>query len=188
MSAEERMENRILNGRRIHMQVWNLDKPTIAAVNGVAAGAGCDLAMTCDIRIASNTARFIQVYVRRSLVPLDGGVFWAPYHLPHGMAMEMLLSGDALSVEDAHRIGLVNRIYEPDELMPAAQELGAKLARGPAAAQQLIKHMVRKLHTRDYEEHWNLVDKAGAYVRETRDYDEGMRSFMEKRPPEFKGF
>ncbi|MDP7619857.1 MAG: enoyl-CoA hydratase/isomerase family protein [Dehalococcoidia bacterium] len=188
MSAEERMENRILNGRRIHMQIWNLDKPTIAAVNGVAAGAGCDLAMSCDIRIASNTARFMQVYIRRSLVPLDGGIFWAPYHLPHGMAMEMLLSGDALSVEDAYRIGLVNRIYEPDELMPAAQQLGAKLARGPAAAQQLIKHMVRKLHTNDYEEHWQLIDKAGAYVRETQDYDEGMRSFMEKRPPEFKGF
>ena len=102
--------------------------------------------------------------------------------------MEMLLSGDALSVEDAYRIGLVNRIYEPDELMPAAQQLGAKLARGPAAAQQLIKHMVRKLHTNDYEEHWQLIDKAGAYVRETQDYDEGMRSFMEKRPPEFKGF
>ena len=188
MTAAERMEGRTLNGRRVHMQVWNLDKPTIAAVNGVAAGAGCDLALACDIRLASTTARFIQVYIRRSLVPLDGGVFWAPYHLPHGIAMEMLLGGDALSVEDAHRFGLVNRIYEPDELMLAAQQLAAKLARGPAAAQQLIKHMVREVHTKGYEEHWKLIDKAGAHVRETFDYDEGLRSFMEKRPPEFKGF
>ena len=105
-----------------------------------------------------------------------------------GRAKELLFTGDFIDADAAYRIGLVNRVYAPDELMPAAQQLGAKLARGPAAAQQLIKHMVRKLHTNNYEEHWQLIDKAGAYVRETQDYDEGMRSFMEKRPPEFKGF
>ena len=188
MSSEERLENETLNGRRIHMQVWNLDKPTIAAVNGVAAGAGCDLAMACDIRLAAKEARFIQVYIRRSLIPLDGGVFWAPYHLPHGIAMEMLLAGEALSAEDAHRFGLVNRIYEQEELMPAVTELAHKLAKGPAVAQQLIKHMVREFHTKTYEEHWGLVDKAFQHVRETHDLDEGLRSFVEKRPPEYKGF
>ena len=188
MSSEERLKHETLNGRRIHMQVWNLDKPTIAAVNGVAAGAGCDLAMACDIRLASNTARFIEVYVRRSLVPLDGGAFWAPYHLPHGIAMEMLLAGEALSAEDAHRFGLVNRIYEPDELMPATMELAHKLARGPSVVQQLTKHMVREFHLRTYEEHWKLVDKAAQHMRETHDFDEGLRSFVEKRQPNFKGF
>jgi 2-(1,2-epoxy-1,2-dihydrophenyl)acetyl-CoA isomerase len=188
MSAEERLENETLNGRRIHMQVWKLDKPTIAAVNGVAAGAGCDLSMACDIRLASKTARFIQVYIRRSLVPLDGGAFWAPYHLPHGIAMEMLLSGEALSAEDAYRFGLVNRLYEPDELMPAAKELARKLAKGPAVAQQLTKHMVREFHLKMYQEHWKLVDQASRHIRETHDFDEGVRSFMEKRAPEFRGY
>lgn len=188
MSSEERLENETLNGRRIHMQVWNLDKPTIAAVNGVAAGAGCDLAMACDIRLAAKEARFIEVYIRRSLIPLDGGIFWAPYHLPHGIAMEMLLAGEALSAEDAHRFGLVNRVYEQEELMPAVTELAHKLAKGPAVPQQLIKHMVREFHTKTYEEHWSLVNKASQHTRETHDLDEGLRSFVEKRPPEYKGF
>ena len=188
MSAEERLKNETLNGRRIHMQVWELDKPTIAAVNGVAAGAGCDLALACDIRLASTNARFIEVYVRRSLVPLDGGAYWAPYLLPHGIAMEMLLAGEALSAEDAHRFGLVNRVYEPDELMPAAQELGRKMAQGPAVTQQLVKHMVREIHTKGYEQHWKYIDAAHQHTRETHDYDEGVRSFIEKRPSEFKGY
>ena len=188
MSAEERMENVQLSGRRIHMQVWNLNKPTIAAVNGVAAGAGCDLAMTCDIRLASESARFIQVYVRRGLIPLDGGAFWAPYHLPHGIAMEMLLSGDALSVEDAEKYGLVSHVYPAEELMPAAQELARKLARGPKAALDLIKHLVREVHRRGYADHWEIVDKAINHIRETQDYEEGVRSFLERRSPEFRGF
>ena len=188
MSAEERMKNEMLNGRRIHMQIWELDKPTIAAVNGVAAGAGCDLALACDIRLASTNARFIEVYVRRGLVPLDGGAYWAPYLLPHGIAMEMLLAGEALSAEDAHRFGLVNRVYEPDELMPAAQELARKMASGPAVTQQLVKHMVRKIHTKGYEEHWKYIDAAHQHTKETYDYDEGVRSFVEKRPSEFRGF
>ena len=188
MSAEERMKNEMLNGRRIHMQVWELDKPTIAAVNGVAAGAGCDLALACDIRLASTTARFIEVYIRRGLVPLDGGAFWAPYLLPHGIAMEMLLAGDALDADSAYRLGLVNRIYEPDELMPGAMELARRMAQGPAVTQQLVKHMVREIHTRQFARHWELVDAASRHTRETHDYDEGLRSFMEKRSPEFKGF
>ena len=195
MSARERMENETLNGQRIHMQIWELDKPTIAAVNGVAAGAGCDLALACDIRLASTNARFIEVYIRRGLVPLDGGAFWAPYLLPHGIAMEMLLAGEALSAEDAYRFGLVNRVYEPDELMPAAQELARKMASGlkssvaaPAVTQQLVKHMVREIHTKAYGEHWKYVEAAHRHTRETHDYDEGVRSFIEKRPPEFKGF
>ena len=188
MSSEERMKNEMLNGRRIHMQVWELDKPTIAAVNGVAAGAGCDLALACDIRLASTTARFIEVYIRRGLVPLDGGAFWAPYLLPHGIAMEMLLAGDALDADSAYRLGLVNRIYEPDELMPGAMELARKMAQGPAVTQQLVKHMVREIHTKQFARHWGLVDAASRHTRETHDYNEGLRSFMEKRPPEFKGY
>ena len=188
MESEERLKNEAFNGRRIHMQIYNLDKPTIAAVNGVAAGAGCDLALACDIRLASRDARFIEVYVRRGLIPLDGGAFWAPFHLPHGIAMQMLFTGEALNAEDAFKFGLVNSVHDKEELMTASLELANKIAKGPPVTQQLTKHMVREFHLEMFKHHWDLIDKASAHIRETRDFDEGISSFMEKRSPEFKGF
>jgi len=187
MTTEERLKNEPFNGRRIHMQIYNLDKPTIAAVNGVAAGAGCDLALACDIRLASSEARFIEVYVRRGLIPLDGGAFWAPFHLPHGIAMQMLLTGEALNAADALKYGLVNNVYESEKLLPASIELANKIAQGPPITQQLTKYMVREFHLEMYKSHWDLVDKASQHIRETQDFDEGIASFLEKRPPNFKG-
>lgn len=189
MTAAERLENKTFSGTPIHKKVFNLDKPTIAAVNGVAAGAGADLALSCDLRIASETARFIEVYVRRAFVPLDGGAFWAPYHLPHAKAMEMLLTGDAMGAEEAKHFGLVNDVVAPDELMPRTMELAHRLARGPSVAIQLIKHMVREIHMREpFEQMWDLAAQAGPHSMATADADEGVRSFLEKRRPEFRGF
>ena len=189
MTAAERLENKTFSGTPIHKKVFNLDKPTIAAVNGVAAGAGADLAFSCDLRIASETARFIEVYVRRAFVPLDGGAFWAPYHLPHAKAMEMLLTGDAMEAAEAKHFGLVNDVVPPDELMPRTMELARRLARGPAVAIQLIKHMVREIHMREaYEQMWDLAAQAGPHSMATADAEEGVQSFLEKRRPEFRGF
>ena len=189
MTAAERLENKTFSGTPIHKKVFNLDKPTIAAVNGVAAGAGADLALSCDLRIASETARFIEVYVRRAFVPLDGGAFWAPYHLPHAKAMEMLLTGDAMGAEEAKHFGLVNDVVAPDDLMPRTMELAHRLARGPSVAIQLIKHMVREIHMREpFEQMWDLAAQAGPHSMATADADEGVRSFLEKRRPEFRGF
>ena len=189
MTAAERLENKTFSGTPIHKKVFNLDKPTIAAVNGVAAGAGADLAFSCDLRIASETARFIEVYVRRAFVPLDGGAFWAPFHLPHARAMEMLLTGDAMEAAEAKHFGLVNDVVPPDELMPRTMELARRLARGPAVAIQLIKHMVREIHMREaYEQMWDLAAQAGPHSMATADAQEGVQSFLEKRRPEFRGF
>ena len=189
MTAEERMENKTFSGTPIHHKVFNMDKPTIAAVNGVAAGAGADLALTCDLRIASEGARFIEVYIRRAFTPLDGGAFWAPYHLPHAKAMEMLLTGDAMSAEEAKHFGLVNDVVPPDELMPRTMELAKRLARGPSVAIQLTKHMVREIFMREgYEHMWELAKQATPHSMSSRDADEGVQSFLEKRQPAFKGF
>ncbi len=189
MTAEERLERHTFSGTPVHKKVFYLDKPTIAAVNGVAAGAGADLALSCDLRIASTTARFIEVYIRRGLIPLDGGAFWAPYHLPHAKAMEMLLTGDAMSADEALHFGLVNKVVPPEELMDTTMELARRLARGPAVAIQLVKHMVREIHMREnYERNWDLAEKAGPVTRETWDSSEGVRSFLEKRQPQFRGY
>ena len=189
MTAEERLQGEVFSGIPIHKKIFYLNKPTIAAVNGVAAGAGADLALSCDLRIASSTARFIEVYVRRGLVPLDGGAFWAPFHLPHAKAMEMLLTGDEMKADEALRFGLVNKVVAPDELIPSTMELARRLARGPAVALQLIKHMVREIHMREnYERGWELADQAGPAIRATRDMREGISAFLEKRPADFKGY
>ena len=188
MSAEERMVGRTFSGARIHKQVFYLDKPTIAAVNGVAAGAGCDLAFACDFRVASTEARFIQVYIRRALVPLDGGLFWVFHHLPPEKAMEMLLLGEALTAEEAHRFGLVREVVSQDQLMPTTMELAQRLAHGPGIAIAMIKHIARELHTRQrFDRSWELVAQAGSAIRDSADNAEGVRSFLEKRPPEFQG-
>ena len=189
LTAEERLQHSMMSGTRIHKKVFYLDKPTIAAVNGVAAGAGADLAFSCDLRIASDRARFIEVYIRRALIPMDGGAFWAPYHLPHAKAMEMLLTGDAMHADEALHFGLVNKVVPPEELMPATMELAHRLARGPAVALQLVKHMVREIHMREnYERNWELSKKAGNVVHETADNQEGYKSFLEKRQPQFHGY
>jgi len=188
MTAAERLELKTMSGTPVHKKVFYLDKPTIAAVNGVAAGAGADLAFTCDLRIASESARFIEVYIRRALIPMDGGAFWAPYHLPHAKAMEMLLTGDAMAADEALRFGLVNKVVPPEDLMTTTMELAHRLARGPAVAIQLVKHMVREIHMREnYELNWELSKKADDFVHETADNKEGYASFLEKRQPQFRG-
>lgn len=189
MTSEERLELKTLSGTPVHKKVFYLDIPTIAAVNGVAAGAGADLALTCDFRFAADTARFIEVYIRRALIPLDGGVFWAPYHLPHAKAMEMLLTGDAMGAEEAERFGLVNKVVPEDELMATTMEFAKRLAKGPTVTQKLVKHMVREVHMKKgFEQSWDLAERAGPAVRGTYDNEEGIRSFLEKRQPQFRGY
>jgi 2-(1,2-epoxy-1,2-dihydrophenyl)acetyl-CoA isomerase len=162
-------------------------KPTIAAINGAAVGMGMDLALLCDMRIASENAKLGSFFVRRGVVGSAGGTFMLPRMIGLSRAMELLLSGELLSAEDALAMGLVSRVVPRDTLDDAVEELVEKLSWGAPLAQRAIKRMVHKGMTMD----WPELDEFGRLLSDelwkTEDHREGVMSHVEKRKPEFKG-
>lgn len=187
LSPAERLEKNRLTGMRVMKAIYSLDKPTIAAVNGVAAGAGMDMALACDIRIASEQASFRQAYVRMGLIPFDGGMYWLPRLVGPGRAAEIMLTGDPVDAATAERIGLVNRVVAPDQLLPTTLELARRLASGAPVAQQMIKHMTRQAQSLSFPAALDLFYQAVEVLFTTEDHAEAVQAFQEKRPPNFKG-
>jgi len=187
MTAEERLLKLPMFGKRLMLGIYNMDKPTIAAVNGMAAGAGMDISLACDIRIASENARFCQAYVRRGLAPIDGGMFWLPRLVGLSKAYELMYLGNVIDAQEALRIGLVSKVVPHDQLMENTMELAARLAKGPAIAHQLIKYCTRKSLYMEYPESLELSYRAAEVLLQTEDHKESVRAFMEKREYEFKG-
>jgi 2-(1,2-epoxy-1,2-dihydrophenyl)acetyl-CoA isomerase len=167
-------------------QIRQMEKIVIAAVNGVAAGAGCNLALACDLRVASEDAKFIQSFVRVGLAPDSGGSFILPRLVGLSKAMELLLLGDTVDAKEAQRIGLVARVFPATEFTGSARALAEQIARVPRGI-GLIKRAVNHASLSsleadlDYEAH--LQEIAGR----SSDYDEGVKAFLEKRPPVFSG-
>jgi len=165
------------------LQVW---KPVIAAINGYCLAGGLELAMGCDIRIASDTASFGCPEVRWGI--LHGyGALRLPKTIPLSAAMELLLTGERISAQDAYRLGIVSRVVAPAELMPTARQLAEKIcANGPLAVRVTKELAWRGLET-STEEALRLYAALGALVRASEDAREGPRAFAEKRQPRFKG-
>lgn len=176
-----RRYNPVITGLR------DLEKPVIAAVNGVAAGAGMSLALACDIRIASDKASFIEVFVNVGLVPDSGSTYALPRLVGLGKALELCFTGDKVSAEEALRLGIVNRVVPADQLMTATNELAAKLASLPTRAIGLTKRLLHRSLTSDLD----AMLEAEAFAQETAgltaDHREGVMAFFEKRPPKFQG-
>lgn len=163
-------------------------KPMIAAVNGVAAGAGFSLALGCDIRIASDAARFTTVFIRRGLAPDGGASYYLPRLIGTGRALELLLTGDMVSAAEADRIGLVNRVVPAASLMDEVQTLARRIAAGPPLALELTKRVTLKgLAVNDLETQVSYETWAQGIAMASEDADEGAKAFLERRPPVFRG-
>ena len=175
------------SGQRVLDVIENLGKPVIAAINGFAFGGGCELAMACTLRIAADTAKLGQPEINLGLIPGYAGTQRLTRLVGRGVAMEILLTGDAISAAEAHRIGLVNRVVPAAELMTEAKKLAQQLAsKAPVAARFIIDAVNRGAdlplaHAQVYE------TTLFGLVSTTEDMREGTRAFLEKRKPEFKG-
>jgi enoyl-CoA hydratase/carnithine racemase len=162
-------------------------QPIIAAVNGAAAGAGMNLALGCDIRIASTAAKFSQAFVKRGLHPDWGGTYFLPRVVGVAKAAELIFTGDVIDAAEALRLGVISRVVAPEELMPAAQELARKIAAGPPIAIRLAKRALYHNADCDLRQALEFETFAQNICRETDDAAEGIRAFVEKRPPLFRG-
>lgn len=176
-----------LGAQRLIGAVLDCEKPVIAAVNGTAAGIGAHLAFACDLVLAAEEARFIEVFVRRGLVPDGGGAYLLPRLVGPQRTKELMFFGDALSAQDAARLGLVNRVVAPDELEKTARAWSARLATGPTRAIALTKQLVNASLDADRASAFAAEATAQELNMTTRDAHEGVRSFVERRTPEFEG-
>ncbi|MFI6285984.1 enoyl-CoA hydratase/isomerase family protein [Streptomyces sp. NPDC051018] len=167
--------------------VLDCEKPVIAAVNGTAAGIGAHLAFACDLVLAAEPARFIEVFVRRGLVPDGGGAYLLPRLIGPQRAKELMFFGDSLPAAEAQRLGLVNRVVAPDELEKTAREWAERLAQGPTRALALTKQLVNASLESDRVTAFAAEAAAQEINMTTRDANEGVTSFVERRTPEYRG-
>ena len=174
--------------QRLVAAILDCEKPVIAAVNGVAAGIGAHMALACDLVVARGDARFIEVFVRRGLVPDGGGAWLLPRLVGLQRAKELMFLGDDLSVTDAARMGLVNLIVEDEDLEPEVRRLAERLASGPTRAIALAKKLLNTSLDVDRATAFAMEADAQEQNMTTNDAQEGVRSFVERREPEFRGW
>lgn len=173
--------------QRIPLAFERLDVPIIAAVNGPAIGAGLDLACMCDIRIASESARFAESFVKVGIIPGDGGAWLLPRVVGYSRACEMAFTGDMLSAAEALECKLVSRVVPDAELLPTAQALAAKIAANPPHAVRMAKRLIMEGRHVRIDTLLEMAATMQALAHATADHREAVSAFLEKRAPVFKG-
>jgi E-phenylitaconyl-CoA hydratase len=164
-----------------------IGKPIIAAVNGYCLAGGLEIALACDIRIASETATFGLTEVSRGIMPGAGGTQRLPRLIPLGKSLEMILTGESIDAREAYRIGLVNKVVSSDQLLPEAMKLAERICRNAPLAVRAAKEAVYRGLDLPLSEGLRLEEFLADPVRQSEDAKEGPRAFFEKRPPLFKG-
>lgn len=173
-------------GQMLFSEIEKLNIPVIAAVNGFALGGGCELAMACHIRVAGSNAKFGQPEVNLGLIPGYGGTQRLIHYIGKGKAIEMLMTGDMITAEEAHRLGLVNHVVEPGKEVEKSLEIIQKIAtKAPVAIQKVIK-IVNSYFDFEMQGYESELDSFGNLMI-TKDANEGVDAFLNKRKPTFKG-
>jgi enoyl-CoA hydratase/carnithine racemase len=175
---------------RVHQVALALEevgKPVIAAMRGVAVGAGLDMALLCDMRVAGESIRLSEGYIKVGLIPGDGGAWLLPRLVGSAKAMELLMTGDFIDAAEALRLGLVNKVVPDTDALHAAYDLAARIAAAPPVQIALIRRLVRQAETMNLRTHLDVVASHFGLVSSLDDYTEAVSSFIERRPAKYQG-
>lgn len=168
-------------------RIRTIEKPIIAGVNGVAAGAGANIALACDIVVASENASFIQAFSKIGLIPDSAGTFFLPRLIGFQKASALMMLGDKIGAEEAEKLGMVYKVYYADEFNVKVKELATTMAAMPTKALGMTKRLLNNSYSNDLKAQLELESKLQIEAAQSEDYKEGVVAFVEKRKPVFKG-